>query len=136
MNTMTYNQPAASRGLWSRIGDAFVAVRDFLDGGGRPAWILAIIAGFIVAGPLGLVLLFYSIWSKRMFGNCSRRHDHPGHHAISTPTGNSAFDSYRAETLKRLEDEQRAFEGFLEKLREAKDKSEFDQFMSERRDMN
>ena len=34
--------------------------------------------------------------------------------------------------LKRLEDEQHAFERFLERLREAKDKSEFDAFMDER----
>ena len=49
------------------------------------------------------------------------------------PTGNSAFDAYRDETLKRLEDEQSAFQSFLDRLRQAKDKSEFDQFMDERR---
>lgn len=48
-------------------------------------------------------------------------------------SGNKAFDDYRAETLKRLEDEQREFKEFLERLRFAKDRSEFDQFMSERR---
>lgn len=47
-------------------------------------------------------------------------------------TGNSAFDAYRAETLKRLEDEHREFIDFLAKLREAKDKAEFDQFMEKR----
>ena len=34
--------------------------------------------------------------------------------------------------LKRLEDEQHAFETFLQRLREAKDKQEFDRFMDER----
>jgi len=48
-------------------------------------------------------------------------------------TGNNAFDEYRAETLKRLEDEQREFKDFLGRLRFAKDRAEFDQFMSERR---
>lgn len=48
-------------------------------------------------------------------------------------SGNKAFDDYRAETLKRLEDEQREFKDFLERLRFAKDRSEFDQFMNERR---
>lgn len=48
-------------------------------------------------------------------------------------TGNHAFDSYRDETLKRLEEEQSAFEGFLDRLRQAKDKAEFDQFMTEQR---
>jgi hypothetical protein len=48
-------------------------------------------------------------------------------------SGNRAFDDYRAETLRRLEDEQREFRDFLERLRQAKDKAEFDQFMAERR---
>ena len=34
--------------------------------------------------------------------------------------------------MRRLEAEQEAFEQFLERLREAKDKSEFDQFMDDR----
>ena len=48
-------------------------------------------------------------------------------------SGNRAFDDYRSETLKRLEDEQREFKDFLERLRFAKDRAEFDQFMAERR---
>jgi hypothetical protein len=48
-------------------------------------------------------------------------------------SGNHAFDEYRTETLRRLEDEQREFIEFLERLRHAKDKAEFDQFMAERR---
>ncbi len=54
-------------------------------------------------------------------------------HFGSGPSGNHAFDEYRTETLRRLEDEQREFIGFLERLRHAKDKAEFDQFMAERR---
>jgi hypothetical protein len=49
------------------------------------------------------------------------------------PSGNYAFDEYRVETLRRLEDEQREFMSFLDRLRHAKDKAEFDQFMAERR---
>ncbi len=48
-------------------------------------------------------------------------------------SGNSAFDEYRAETLRRLEDEQQEFFDFLDRLRQAKDKAEFDQFMADRR---
>ena len=47
-------------------------------------------------------------------------------------SGNAAFDDNRAEVLKRLEDEQKTFVSFLDRLRDAKDKSEFDAFMSER----
>ena len=45
----------------------------------------------------------------------------------------AAFDEYKVETLKRLEEEQNEFQSFLERLRHAKDKAEFDQFMTERR---
>ena len=48
-------------------------------------------------------------------------------------SGNRAFDDYRAETLRRLEDEQQEFKDFLGRLRFAKDRAEFDQFMAERR---
>jgi len=48
-------------------------------------------------------------------------------------SGNRAFDDYRSETLKRLEEEQREFKDFLARLRFARDRSEFDQFMTERR---
>jgi hypothetical protein len=48
-------------------------------------------------------------------------------------SGNRAFDEYREQTLKRLEEEQREFREFLERLRFAKDRQEFDQFMAERR---
>ena len=52
----------------------------------------------------------------------------------AAPTsGNRAFDEYRSETLRRLEDEQKEFSSFLERLRFAKDKAEFDQFMADRR---
>ncbi len=47
-------------------------------------------------------------------------------------SGNTSFDAYRADTLDRLEQEQHKFEGFLDRLRAAKDKGEFDQFMDDR----
>lgn len=47
-------------------------------------------------------------------------------------SGNSAFDAYKADTLRRLEDEQGKFSEFLQRLRDSKDKSEFDDFMDER----
>jgi hypothetical protein len=50
----------------------------------------------------------------------------------SASSGNHAFDEYRAETLRRLEEEEREFREFLDRLRQAKDKAEFDQFMADR----
>jgi hypothetical protein len=55
-----------------------------------------------------------------------------GDYSAMRTSGNLAFDDYRTETLKRLEDEQKEFSGFLDRLRRAKDKAEFDQFMTER----
>ncbi len=102
----------------------------WLDSKGKGAWIAAMILGFILFWPIGLALLFYMIWSKDMFkGSCKSRR---AHRQSFRTSGNSAFDAYKAETLRRLEDEQEAFEAFLQRLREAKDKSEFDEFMDER----
>ena len=47
-------------------------------------------------------------------------------------SGNASFDAYRHDTLDRLEQEQGKFENFLTRLREAKDKTEFDQFLDDR----
>jgi Protein of unknown function (DUF2852) len=44
-----------------------------------------------------------------------------------------AFEEYREQTLRRLEDEQVAFKNFLDQLRLAKDRAEFDQFMGQRK---
>lgn len=47
-------------------------------------------------------------------------------------SGNQSFDSYRDQLLNRLEKEQTEFEGFLSRLRAAKDTFEFDRFMDDR----
>ncbi len=102
----------------------------WLDARGKFAWIAAVVIGFIFVWPVGLAILAYMIWSKRMFGNCSKRRTAAP--SMSRSSGNSAFDAYRDETLKRLQDEQASFESFLDRLRQAKDKAEFDQFMQDR----
>lgn len=132
-----------------------------VDDFGKPAWIALMILGFVVFWPIGLAILGYMIWSRRMGcwqgrGRWYRaEHDeerqayrdmkrawkeqwrarwHGEHHEPQMSTsGNRAFDEYRTETLQRLEDEQREFKEFLERLRHAKDKAEFDQFMTDRR---
>ena len=114
----------------------FSACENWMDRRGKGAWIAAMILGFIFFWPLGLALLFYMIWSDRMFSkshSCSRSKSFYRRDASS---GNAAFDAYKADTLRRLEEEQTNFESFLERLREAKDKAEFDQFMDERAKRN
>lgn len=107
----------------------FSKAENWLDARGKGAWIAAMVLGFIFFWPVGLAFLAYMIWSKRMFnGSCkSRSHSHK-----FNSSGNTAFDAYKADTLKRLEDEQGAFESFLQRLRDSKDKSEFDAFMDDR----
>ena len=121
----------------------------------HPAWIVLLILGFIVWWPVGLAILAFTFWSKnmgchggdrwqrkmtRMEEKMGRMREHVerfGSHGFGPwggprSSGNHAFDEYRTETLRRLEDEQRDFFEFLNRLRHAKDKAEFDQFMNER----
>lgn len=129
------------------------AVAARLDDMGRPAWIVAMILGFIVFWPLGLAILAFLFWSGRM--GCHGRNPERFERKMqrmqermdrmrsrmgggtwwerSPSSGNSAFDEYKAETLKRLEEEQLAFHDFLDRLRKSKDRQEFDQFMADRR---
>ncbi len=103
----------------------------WLDEKGKGAWIAAMILGFIFFWPIGLALLFYMIWSKNMFKSGCRSRSRSSRHGFRS-SGNTAFDSYKADTLRRLEEEQDAFQSFLDRLRDAKDKAEFDQFMDDR----
>ena len=130
-----------------------------LDDYGKGAWIAVMVLGFVLFWPIGLAILAYLIWSGRM--SCgshsgrygawrgssewrsrfkgdfdkarSRVEDEFKAFNAKYSSGNEAFDEYRAETLKRLEEEEREFRAFLDKLRQAKDKSEFEQFMNDRR---
>ena len=121
-----------------------------LDDWGMPAWIAAMVLGFVIFWPIGLAILAYLIWSGRMgcarwkersgwqqrvAGKWERKMERWGMQAKAfSPTGNHAFDEYREETLKRLEEEAEAFQSFLDRLRMAKDRTEFEQFMAERRE--
>ncbi|WP_421704081.1 DUF2852 domain-containing protein [Aliiroseovarius sp.] len=132
MSTVAYTETSPRSGGW------FTRAEAWLDERGKGAWIAAMVIGFIFFWPVGLALLAYMIWSKRMFSKSCRSHRHGddaarmGRRHGFRSSGNSAFDAYKAETLKRLMDEQEQFEAFLERLRAAKDKSEFDQFMDDR----
>ncbi len=115
-----------------------------IDEFGLAAWITIMVLTFVVAWPFGLVVLAYLAFSGRlkswvkggksdMFKARGRWHSPCGG---SRSSGNAAFDEYKEETLKRLEDEQSDFHSFLDRLRQAKDKAEFDQFMADRRGPN
>ena len=125
MTTVAQSAPVSSSSGW------FARTEAWLDDKGKGAWIAAMVLAFIVFWPIGLALLAYMIWSKKM--QCSTHRSRScGWSSSSRTTGNSAFDAYKSETLRRLEEEQENFEAFLQRLRDARDKAEFDQFMDER----
>lgn len=134
-STDTTAKASALGGLMTRLRSA----EDWMDQKGRRAWIAATVLGLIFVWPVGLALVIYMTytnrWSKSMFNgkfSASRRDAGPSRHAAWRSSGNNAFDAYKADTLRRLEDEQGAFESFLQRLRDAKDKQEFDSFMEDR----
>ena len=115
-----------------------------LDDMGMPAWITLMVVSFVLFWPVGLLVLGYLIWSGRMGswrsnrgcgGKWSERNSvrRQARHIRRRSSGNVAFDEYREETLRRLEEEQIEFTNFLDKLRMAKDKAEFEQFMADRK---
>lgn len=56
----------------------------------------------------------------------------PGPEAEQRSSGNTSFDAYRSDTLKRLEEEQHDVSDFLDRLRDARDQREFDGFLNRR----
>jgi Protein of unknown function (DUF2852) len=58
---------------------------------------------------------------------------HDSARGTETPDNrHSAFEEYRAQTLQRLDQEQQEFQEFIARLRAAKDKAEFEQFVADR----
>src|ERR1700750_2437673 len=111
----------------------------------HPGWIAVTILGFLIWWPIGLALLFFTLGSRRMscwshqdrwqnkMERMKARMERHGFGFAPPSSGNRAFDEYRSETLRRLEEEQQEFKDFLGRLRHAKDKEEFDAFMREHR---
>ena len=115
----------------------------------RRAWEIAgIILGFIFVWPLALAYLVWKLagypmpaewrsYLERTFNRASAGSFRP---APFGGSGNSAFDEYRRNELRRLEEERRrldeearAFGEFVEELKRAKDGQEFEAFMARRR---
>ena len=125
--------------------------------------IVAMVLGFIVFWPIGLAILGFKMWQRKSgYGGdlqtaaqekwreargmmaSSARASGPwtwGHRSGFAPsTGNSAFDDWKSAELARLEAERRKlqdahneFAAFVDTIRRAKDREEFERFMNERR---
>jgi len=145
------------------FGPAEWASAQWRRGGSRwtPFEIIAMVLGFIVFWPIGLAILGYKFWQRRYGGpdlqtlasdrwqeargmmasnsswGCGARR---WARSYATPTGNLAFDEWRTAELARLGEErrkldeaQREFAEYVEAIRRAKDREEFERFMAERR---
>jgi len=110
--------------------------------------IAGIILGFFFFWPLALAYLVWKLLGypvpnelKEFFEkNFTRMSDSVRARPRYSSTGNFAFDEYRRRELERLEeerrrldDEARGFAEFVEELKRAKDRDEFDAFMARRR---
>ncbi len=130
----------------------------FLDEIPRPLWIAGMVLAFVLRWPIGLAILLFMLATGRFgrggpgrwysYANATPGGSNTGNGCWggaasefgrwnrgwkqNPQTPNSAFDEYRAETLRRLEEEQKEFVEYLERLRRARDKAEFDAFMAER----
>ena len=109
----------------------------------KPVWIALLILTLLISWPLFLLLLAMLFFTGRLDGwkraalalwqEGTQQMRDPGTWWQPRSSGNNAFDEYRSDTLRRLEEEEKEFRDFLDRLRAAKDKSEFDQFMADRR---
>lgn len=123
-----------------------------LDEYGKIGWLTVTVLAFMLAWPAGAAVVGYLAVSGRLqawraelpqsFGEAfgtwfnpqskPRARNWAGFRSASS-SGNRSFDEYRDAEMRRLEQEQREFQAFLEKLRHARDKAEFDAFMAEQR---
>ncbi len=116
----------------------FTQTTTAIDSHGPKAWIALMVLGFVFGGPLGLLVLGFILATGRFkratYPHLPQRAGRCGSTrvSVSRTTGNAAFDSYKLDTIARLEREQAEFEAFLAQLRASRDKAEFDQYLAER----
>ena len=95
-----------------------------------PAKALAVGVAFLVFKPLALAALVYFLIDARRRGGF--RHAYASWPRGARPSGNSAFEERRRDTLKRLDEDAKAFDEFTRRQREAHDREAFDRFQAER----
>ncbi len=147
----------ATLGTFEKSGEAGETFRRGC-GKAKARWsfleVAAMVGGFVIFWPLGLVALFLKwkngeMWPGAAGGtstgtwkmpNVSKWQDKwQDMNSGYSPSGNAAFDEYKRTQLARLEEErrkldeeQKAFREHLWNLRRARDKEEFDKFMAAR----
>jgi hypothetical protein len=128
--------------------------------GFTPATIAAMVIGFLIAWPLGLVVLAYALWGERFgwrarvesfmsglrdgLGRAGVKFDPQAFSRFTgfasyAHSGDPAFEAYRAAALDRADGEIRRFEAerrahavWLSRLRTAPDRAAFDAVLAEK----
>lgn len=105
----------------------------------HPVELVAMIVGFALFWPIGLGVLAWKKWSGATQGDPSAPSAMRPGGSLEQDTGNSAFEDFKRAELARLEDERRKlvdaqaeFGDFLDRLKRARDREEFEGFMAER----
>lgn len=100
----------------------------------HPLELTAMIIGFAIFWPVGLAVLAWKKWTGAPRAPFHMRRD-----SLMADTGNTAFEAFKQAELARLEEERRrlaeaqaAFGDFLDRLKRARDREEFERFMAER----
>lgn len=111
-----------------------------LDRLGKIAWLTIMALAFAIAWPVGVAMLAYLAGSGRLQawraeyagapgawfnigpGSPASGSGFGGRSSCTPSSGNQAFDNYRSEALSRLEEEQREFHAYLERLRKARER--------------
>ncbi|WP_293428522.1 DUF2852 domain-containing protein [Phreatobacter sp.] len=101
--------------------------------------LVAMIVGFALFWPVGLAVLAWKKWSGATRGEPSAQEPMRLGGGLDHDTGNSAFEDFKRAELARLEDERRKlvdaqaeFGDFLDRLKRARDREEFERFMADR----
>ncbi len=121
----------------------------------KPRWsfftIVIMVFGFILWWPLGLGMLAYIIWGENFGGSAEKaekwvdgkkewaRKQKRHYKGRNNSSGNEAFDEYRDEQFRRLDEERRRldkevneFSDYMDNLQKARDREEFDRYMDSR----
>lgn len=103
--------------------------------GFHPGKVLAVIAGFAVFPPLGVLALGYFIWNSRRgrWSENGERHGWRGGcgHKRRGFTGNRAFDEHSAKVLDDLAAEREAFFAYRKEERMKRDRAEYENFKNQ-----
>jgi len=134
---MTGDGPSSSP-FWPRggIGQSPFCGRWWTLG---PVAFVGMIIGFVLFWPIGLAILFYNLWNRKAAPmSFARFMDHAPF--APTSSGNMAFDDWRKAEIERIENERRKlaeaekeFSAFVDELKRAKDREEFERFMNARK---